>query len=134
MKICPYSWFVKREKKTCANYVAEADDTSKAYFKDMFDHIYDSYTRQKDIHVTKLMKDFKNQQVCSKEDFAFLAGKVLLLLPEDDSSFPPDLQQELIEVMTNPVIVPGIKGGHLTTMLHYKEFIAYLRKFLEERL
>lgn len=134
MKICPYSWFIKGEKKACANYVAEADDEAKAYFQDMFDDIYDSYTREMDIHVTKLMRDFRNQQVCSKKDFTFLAGKVLLLLPEDDSAFPPELQQELIEEMTDPVVIPGIRGGHLTTMLYYEDNIRYIRKFLEEQL
>lgn len=134
MKICPYSWFIRGEKKQCANYVAEADDDAKAYFQDMFDHIYDSYTKEMDIHVTKLMRDFKNQSVCSKKDFTFLAGKVLLLLPEDDSAFPPELQQELIEEMTDPTVIPGIKGGHLTTMLHDKDNVGYIRKFLEENL
>lgn len=134
MKTFPYSWFIKSEKKTCAGYVSEAEDDARAYFTDMFDHIYESYTREKDIHVVKLMKDFKNQQVCTKEDYAFLAGKVLLLLPEDDSAFPPELQKELVEEMTDPVVVPGIKGGHLTTEINYKEFIGHIRAFLLERL
>lgn len=133
MKILPYAWIKKSERKSCANYVAEADDDAKAYFSDMFDHIFSSYTREKDLHVVKIMKDFKNQKVCSRKDFAFLAGKVLLLLPEDDSAFPQEVQKELIDEMTNPIVIHGIKGGHLTTELNYREFIGYIRNFLNEQ-
>lgn len=132
MKICPYSWFKNSERKACAGYVAEADEDAKAYFADMFDHVFESYTREKDLHVTRLMRDFGRQELCTKEDFAYLAGKVLLLLPEDDSAFPPALQQELIREMTDPIVVPGIRGGHLTTELHYSDYIRHIRTFLEQ--
>lgn len=133
MKILPYKWIQKSERKSCDGYVAEADADARTYFHDMFDQIFDSYTREKDLHVVKIMKDFRHQEVCSKKDFEFLAGKVLLLLPEDDSAFPQAVQKELIEEMTDPVVIPGIRGGHLTTMLNYQEFIGYIRKFLDER-
>ena len=134
MKILPYAWIRKSERKSCADYVKEADDDARAYFSDMFDHIFSSYTKEKDIHVVKIMKDFRHQKVCSKKDFAFLDGKVLLLLPEDDSAFPQEVQRELIDEMTNPVVIPGIRGGHLTTELNYKEFIRYIRTFLKRQL
>lgn len=134
MRALPYSWIARSERKACAGYVAEADEDARTYFSDMFDHIFDSYTREKDIHVASLMRDFKNQQTCTKGDFAFLAGKVLLLLPEDDSAFPPQLQQELIEEMDDPVVIPKIKGGHLTTELNCEEFSGHIRDFLAERL
>lgn len=134
MRVLPYSWFLRAERKASASYVAEADDDAKAYFADMFDHVYASYTREKDLHVSRLMRDFGRQEPCRREDFAYLAGRVLLLLPEDDSAFPPELQQELVDEQTDPVVVPGIKGGHLTTMLNYRDFIAHLRTFVAERL
>lgn len=134
MRVLPYSWFVRGEKRTCAKYVAEASNDARAYFVDMFNHIYESYTREKDLHVAGLMRDFARQQACERGDFEFLAGAVLLLLPEDDSAFPPQLQEELVAEMTDPVVVPHIRGGHLTTMIHYREYIAHIRRFLEERL
>lgn len=130
MKILPYSWIRKSERKSCGDYVAEAEEDARAYFNEMFDHIYENYTKGKDLHVARLMRDFKNQKICDEKDFAFLAGKVLLLLPEDDSAFPPALQQELVEEMTDPVSVPGIKGGHLTTEIYYKDYIRHIRQFL----
>lgn len=134
MRVLPYSWIARAERRTCAQYVAEADDDARAYFSDMFDHIYESYTREKDIHVVRLMRDFRNQEVCGRGDFEFLAGRVLLLLPEDDGAFPQQLQEELVREMTDPVVVPGIRGGHLTTMLHWREYVEHIRRFLEERL
>lgn len=134
MKICPYSWVKKSEMKSCAAYVAEADEDARAYFTDMFDHIYESYTREKDIHVAGLMRDFGRQKLCTRKDFEFLAGKVILLLPEDDSAFPQELQNELVQEMTDPVVVPGIRGGHLTTELHYKDYLKHIRKFIRENI
>lgn len=133
MKILPYRWIQKSERKSCDDYVAEADEEARAYFHDMFDEIFDGYSREKDLHVVKIMKDFRHQKVCSKKDFEFLAGKVLLLLPENDSAFPKAVQKELIEEMTDPVVIPGIRGGHLTTMLNDQEFIGYIREFLNGR-
>lgn len=134
MKIIPYSWVIKSEKKTCRAFVAEAEDDAKKYFNDMFDHIYENYTKEKDIHVVKIMRDFGRQKLCTKKTYEFLAGRVLLLLPEDDSAFPKELQEELKSAMTDPVVVPGIKGGHLTTELYYEDYIKHIRKFLEERI
>lgn len=134
MKIFPYSWVKKAEMKSCAGFVAEADEDARTYFTDMFDHIYESYTREKDIHVAELMRDFGRQKLCTKKDFEFLAGKVILLLPEDDSAFPRELQNELVLEMTDPVVVPGIRGGHLTTELHYRDYIKYIRRFMEENI
>lgn len=131
MKVLPYSWFRKMEKKMMAGYLKEADEESRVYFRDMVNHVFDAYTREKDLHVTGLQRDMKNQPMAHRKDFTYLAGRVLLLLPEDDTEFPPAAREELKELMTDPVVVTGIHGGHLTTMVYYKDNIRYVRDFLE---
>lgn len=131
MRVLPYSWFVSGEKRLVRGYLKEADEESKAYFKDVFDHIYEGYTREKDIHVGLLQLDLGRQRFTGKDDYAFLAGRVLLLLPEDDSEFPQKAQQELIGEMTDPVVVSDIRGGHLTTMLNYRRYLECIRSFVD---
>lgn len=130
LKVLPYSWFIRMEKGMIRNYLKEADEESKAYFRQMFEHIYDGYTREKDIHVTTLQLDLGKQRFTSRADYRYLAGRVLLLLPEDDSEFPKETQDELIREMTDPVVISDIRGGHLTTMLNYRRYEDYIRNFL----
>lgn len=130
MKVLPYSWFIKFEKNLMAGFLKEADEDSRKYFRDMVDHVYEGYSRRKDLHVTGLQKDMADQPMARREDYEYLAGRVLLLLPEDDTEFTAQAQEELKELMTDPVIQPGIRGGHLTTMLNYKDNIRYIREFI----
>lgn len=132
LKILPYSWFIRLEKRMIENYLKEADDESRAYFREMFDHIYDGYTREKDIHVTTLQLDLGKQRFTSHDDYKYLAGKVLLLLPEDDSEFPKETQDELINEMTDPMLISDIHGGHLSTMLNERQYEEYIRHFIEK--
>lgn len=131
MKVLPYSWFIRMEKKMMAGYLKEADAESRKYFRDMVDHVYENFSREKDLHVTRLQKDMENQAMADRKDFTYLAGRVLLLLPEDDTEFPPQAREELKNLMTDPVVVSGIHGGHLTTMVYYQNNIRYIRSFLE---
>lgn len=130
MRAFPYKLTLKMEKRMSDSYIKEADEEDRRYFSDMFDDIYAGYTKEKDLHIEGLMRDLGNQEAVSVDDFRHLAGKVMLLLPEDDSAFPKDLQQELIQVMTEPVVVPGIRGGHLNTLIHSDEYIGYIRELL----
>lgn len=131
LKVLPYSWFIRLEKGMIKNYLKEADDESKAYFQQMFEHIYDNYTREKDIHVTSLQLDLGKQRLTSRDDYQYLSWKVLLLLPEDDSEFPKETQDELINEMTDPMVISDIHGGHLTTMLNYRQYEEFIRHFID---
>lgn len=132
MRIMPYGFTVKMERRLSDSYIKEAAEDERQYFSDMFDDIYAGYTKEKDLHVEALMRDLGNQEPASASDFRGLAGRVMLLLPEDDGAFPEELQDELKDVMTDPIIVPGIEGGHLATLLHSDEYIGHIHSLLSD--
>ena len=65
-----------------------------------------------------------------KDAFAFLKGKVLLLLPEQDI-FTAEDQQRLIAAMTEPQ-VKMMQGGHLACVMRTQEYIDEIRAFLPQ--
>ncbi|MBW9150482.1 hypothetical protein K2F40_16180 [Clostridium sp. CM028] len=59
----------------------------------------------------------------SRNDFAYLDGKVLLILSKDDETFSGGIKQGLIELMPNPKICDYLSGGHLALFLKIDSYI-----------
>ena len=100
------------------------------YVKDIFTWLYNGYTREFDMHITRLIMNMIAIRPCVKSDFAYLNGNVLLIFPDDDHAFTPELQLDLIRIMPNPA-VQYIHGGHVATIYKAEEYIQKTRKFLE---
>ena len=75
-----------------------------------------------------LLADLMNQKPVTAEDFAALAGKILLILPDQDF-FSEKMQEDLIKLMHGPRIV-YVSGGHLSTVLKAENYIRVIRDFL----
>lgn len=88
-------------------------------------------TPKLDLHMTTLLMDLMNQTPCTPEEFAYLKGRVLLILPENDGSFTPEMQEDLIKMMPESVVVEGIDSGHISTLLEADRYVEELRRFLE---
>ena len=56
---------------------------------------------------------------------------ILLILPENDDSFTPEMQKDLIDMMPESVIVEGIDSGHISTLLEVDRYVDELRRFVE---
>lgn len=67
------------------------------------------------MHISGLLADLMHQKPVSEADFAALAGKILLILPDQDF-FSGKMQQDLIKLMHDPQIA-YVSGGHLSTVL-----------------
>ena len=65
----------------------------------------------------------------SEADFAALAGKILLILPDQDF-FSGKMQQGLIRLMHDPQIT-YVSGGHLSTVLKAESYMSTIRTFLQ---
>lgn len=50
----------------------------------MFETIFKDYKQEKDVHISGLPADLMNQKPVTEADFAALAGKILLILPDQD--------------------------------------------------
>lgn len=83
--------------------------------QDMFETIFKDYKQEKDVHISGLLADLMHQKPVTEADFAALAGKILLILPDQDF-FSGEMQQDLIKLMHDPQIA-YVSGGHLSTVL-----------------
>lgn len=127
----PYAWLKPAMIRACMRHAENAGPEVRAYLLDMFRFIYRDYTRKLDLHMTTLLMDLMNQAPCTAEEFAYLKGRVLLILPENDDSFTPEMQEDLIAMMPESVVVEGIDSGHISTLLEVERYVEELRRFLE---
>ena len=97
--------------------------------QDMFETIFKDYPQEKDVHISGLLADLMKQTPVTADDFAALAGRILLILPDQDF-FSGRMQQDLIQLMHEPKIT-YVSGGHLSTVLKADAFIRAIREFLE---
>lgn len=98
--------------------------------QDMFETIFKDYKQEKDVHISGLLADLMNQTPVTEADFAALAGKILLILPDQDF-FSREMQADLIRLMHDPQIA-YVSGGHLSTVLQTDGYIRTIRSFLHE--
>ena len=100
-----------------------------AYARDMFETIFKDYKQEKDVHISGLLADLMNQKPVTEAGFAALAGKILLILPDQDF-FSGKMQADLIQLMHDPQIV-YVSGSHLSTVLKTDGYIRTIRTFLD---
>ena len=131
LKHVPYSWLKPLMIKACMRHAENASDEETAYMLDMFRFIYRDYTRELDIHMTSLLMDVMDLAPSTPDDYACLKGHVLLILPENDASFSPEMQKDLIAMMPDSVIVEGVDSGHISTLLQADRYIDEIRKFAQ---
>ena len=117
-------------KPSLTHLVPKGNSDQAAYVKDFARWIYDDYTREKDLHMTRLMADLIHVRPETPEDFRFLQGRILLILPENDKAFTPQMQQALIELMEG-ARTEKMEGGHLSTLCSAEAYAAMTDGFLQ---
>jgi len=126
----PYSWLKPVMIRACLRMARNTTPEVYSYTKDMFRFIYRDYTRKLDLHMTRLLIDLMNQIPCTSEDFIYLNGKVLLILPENDESFTLEMQRDLISMMPESVIVEGVDSGHISTLIEVERYVEEIQSFI----
>ena len=118
-------------KPAMLKMIPRGDPERTEYLKEFTQWIYEGYTRETDLHMTRLMADIVNLKPVTPGDYAFLQGKILLVLPEGDQAFTEEMQQDLISLLQGAE-VKTMPGGHLATLCSAGEFAditdAFLRK------
>lgn len=74
--------------------------------------------------------DITRLEKFQKGDFSYLAGKVLVLIPENDM-FDKSDSQKLVDVFTDPV-VKRTYGGHLGLVMRSDLYIPEIKRFLHD--
>ncbi len=129
MKHCNYEKLKPTLIKAGMGHLRNESTEEAAYARNMFETIFKDYPREKDVHISGLLADLMKQTPVTADDFAALAGRILLILPDQDF-FSGRMQQDLIRLMHEPKIT-YVSGGHLSTVLKADAFIRAIREFLE---
>ena len=130
MKHCNYEKLKPTLIKTGMGHLRGESTAEAAYARDMFETIFKDYEQAKDVHISGLLVDLMRQTPVTAADFAALAGRILLILPDQDF-FSGEMQQSLIRLMHGPEIT-YVSGGHLSTVLRAEDYIRTIRAFLEK--
>ena len=128
MKRCNYEKLKPRLIKAGMSHIRNESPEEIAYVQDMFETIFKDYKQEKDVHISSLLADLMNQTPVTAADFDALAGRILLILPNQDF-FSGKMQQDLIQLMHKPRIA-YVSGGHLSTVLKAADYIQTIRDFL----
>ena len=130
MKHCNYEKLKPRLSQAGMRHTHDESPEEIAYAQDMFETIFKDYKQEKDVHISGLLVDLMNQKPVTADDFTELAGKILLILPDQDF-FSGAMQQDLIRLMHEPEI-RYVSGGHLSTVLRAGNYIQTIRSFLAD--
>lgn len=129
----PYAWLKPTLIKASLRHITRATDEELQYMREFLTWAFKDYTGAFDVHMTSLLIDIMNQTPCRKEEFDYLKGKVLLILPDDDDTFTPQMQRELIALFEEPTVVEHISGGHLAPILQTGTYVAAIRDFVNSK-
>ncbi len=98
----------------------------------MIEHVRKDMTNEYFAHMDHLLGDLRNHLGTHyKEDFAYLDGRVLIIEPDDDNTFTPDIKDALIEIMPSPTVVRDVVGGHLAMLFDTEKYIGIINDFME---
>ena len=122
----------KKIVEMATGYFRNEGEQEEIYGRTFFDAVTaDPAYKNKYIHAVGLVGELSGKYAPFEKDaFAFLKGKVLLLLPEQDI-FTAEDQQRLIAAMTEPQ-VKMMQGGHLACVMRTQEYIDEIRAFLPQ--
>ena len=115
-------------------HISKASDEEYKYMKDFFTWAFRDYTQAFDVHMTSLLIDIMNQRPCRREEFAYLKGKVLLILPDDDETFTREMQRGLISLFDEPYVAEHVTGGHLAPIMQTEKYTRNIIEFINERI
>lgn len=128
MKHCNYEKLKPTLIKAGMSHIRNESAEEIAYAQDMFETIFRDSPQEKDVHISGLLADLMNQKPVTAEDFAALAGKILLILPDQDF-FSGKMQDDLKKLMHDPEVA-YVSGGHLSTVVKADDYIRTIRAFL----
>ena len=129
MQHLPYSLLKKCFMKPSMDSLIPKDDDG--YLRDFTHWICEDFTKEKDLHMTRLMADIVNLEPVTEQDYAYLEGRVQLILPEQDQAFTEEMQDDLRKLFRGAA-EETVTGGHLATLLRAEAFAEQTDAFLKK--
>jgi len=130
----PYNWLKPVLIKASLKKVKNVSEDQYNYMKSFFTWAFKDYTGKFDVHMTSLLVDIMNQRPCRKDEFEYLKGRVMLILPDDDESFTTQMQMDLTTLFEDPYVVEHVTGGHLAPILQTEKYVKEIDTFMQERI
>ena len=110
------------------------DKAMRRDFKDIVDICRGSMSGAYFAHMDMLLGDVRNYVGTeTREDFAPFAGETLLFFSKEDTIFCDSLKRDLVDLMTDPVVVRDLRGGHFAMMASLDEYAGTVARFVRER-
>ncbi len=123
---------IKKKLLTVDTKLYESFTDSQKEHSDAFSELTEqTLTRGRIKHSLTMLVDLPKQFGMVPDEFAYLEGRVLLLLSPDDTMFSEDCRDELIELMPSPAVDRSLTGGHLAMFLEPEEYAAKVSEFIE---
>ena len=128
MKRCNYEKLKPTRIKADMSHIRNESAEEIAYAQDMFETSFRGFSQEKDVHISGLLADLMNQTPVTAENFAALAGKILLILPDRDF-FSGKMQDDLKKLMHDPEVA-CVTVGNLSTAVKADDYIRAIRAIL----
>jgi len=130
-KLIPYYFLKKRLVGKASSYMNGESPSEQEYGKSFLETVaFDKYYKKKFIHIFGIVNEFGKHEKFKTEEFEPVRGKILAMLPEKDL-FSKEDRDMLVSLLPEPE-VHHMRGGHLSFIMCYKEYIEIIQHFLRK--
>jgi hypothetical protein len=129
-RVIPIAFLRKKFIKQSMVHLKGCNEQEQKYMQELFEIMFYRLTNKSERHMCTLMIDLLNLKRFTKNDFAYLDGKVLLILSKDDETFSNKIKKGLIDSMPNPKVCDSLSGGHVALILKIDNYISLIKDFL----
>ena len=131
LSFVPFGLYKKRMKKEILEKkTGDLTKEEKARMEELCDIMVALLDKPYASHMIDLLIDIKNHLGHAPEDFAYLKGRVLLILSEDDETFTEACKTALIQIMPEPEVVTELTGGHLALLVKLEKYAELVTEFI----
>lgn len=131
VNLIPFNLFKKLiSKKVMKKYGADFNTEEKEILLNFCSIMERTLEKSYEIHMIDLLLQLEDYLHSRAEDFAFLEGKVLLILSEDDHTFHTEVKEALIDLMPKPKVITDLTGGHLALLVRSEEYVNLISSFI----
>ena len=132
--VLPFSLIKGMMKRALLNMKTdEFTAAEKAAMEEICGAMLELLTKPYEAHMIDFLCDAEHHFGMTRADFAPWAGRVLLILSEDDATFSAACKQDLIDLMPDPTVVTDLTGGHLALMVRLEQYAQLVTGYILER-
>ena len=132
LNVLPFALIKGMMRRAVLNMKADGFTAAeKAAMEELCSAMLELFTKPYAAHMIDFLCDAEHHFGMTREDFAPWAGRVLLILSEDDATFSPACKQDLIDLMPEPAVVTDLTGGHLALMVRLEQYAELVTEFIK---